>query len=259
MTLLALALLLLAPWATPSQAAPASPANANVFEVTIDGASQRVLFVTPERPAAVVVMFPGGDGIIGITADGTIAKRGNFLIRTRPNWLAQGFAFAAVDAARSRAGRNGDRVGKSNQRAIAAIVAEIRKRTDAPIWLLGTSAGAPAAVAGAASLSSGAIRGVVISSPVSAANSDTVFDVSLKGITVPVLIQVHKEDGCPATPPRNAARIKSALSASPDVEIQEFTGGRTPQSVPCEAFAQHGFFGIEDQVVAAAAAWIKQR
>ncbi len=235
-----------------SQAAP------EVITIAIAGKPQNVLFVAPPtRPVAAVVMFPGGDGVIGISAPGSIARTGNFLIRTREQWLARGFLFVAVDASPARAGTIGDRVGPENQQAIAEIVRAVRSRTPAPIWLLGTSAGAPAAVAGAASLPAGSIRGVVISSPVSMrGNHDTVFDVALARINVPVLIQIHGDDHCPSTPPPNGARIKAALASAPVVELQEFSGGTPPRSTACEAFAQHGFYGIEDQVVTAAANWI---
>jgi predicted alpha/beta-hydrolase family hydrolase len=247
------------PSAAPVAEAPGSGGQASVAEVTTDGARQTLLFLAPDsHPSAAVVVFPGGDGAIGIGTDGSIARGGNVLIRTRRQWVAQGFLFVAVDAAAARAGTRGDRVGGANQRAIAAIVQAVHQRTDAPIWLVGTSAGAPAAVAGAASLPRGAIHGVVISSPVSQPGPrDTVFDAALDRIAVPVLIQVHRDDQCSITPPGNAARIKAALTAAPVVEIQEFSGGDFPRSTPCEAFAQHGFLGIESQVVDATAAWIR--
>ena len=232
---------------------------ADVVPVTIDGLRQNVLFMAPPTPpVAVVVMFPGGDGLIGVSDTGTIGRDGNFLIRTRAKWLARGFMFVAVDGAMGRAGSRGDRIGPANLRAIAEIVRAVRQRSSAPIWLLGTSAGAPAAVAGAASLPPGTLKGVVISSPVSVPGQhDSVFEVPLARIAVPVLIQIHGQDGCRMTPPANAAVIKAALTASPAVDIQTFTGGDPPRSGPCEAFAQHGFVGIEDQVVNAAADWIR--
>jgi pimeloyl-ACP methyl ester carboxylesterase len=156
-----------------------------------------------------------------------------------------------------RAGTIGDRGGPANLRAIAEIVRAGRSRTPAPIWLVGTSAGAPAAVAGAASLPAGSIKGVVISSPVSMPGGhDTVFDVALARISVPVLIQIHQHDQCQLTPPANAARVKAGLISAPVVEVQQFSGGSVPRSTACEAFALHGFIGIEDQVVDAAANWI---
>jgi pimeloyl-ACP methyl ester carboxylesterase len=231
----------------------------DVVTVMPDGMSRNLLFVAPQtRPLAVVVMFPGGDGVIGIGPDGSIARTGNFLIRTRAQWVAHGFLFVAVDAPATAAGGPGDRVGPANQHAIAAIVQAVRQRSDAPIWLVGTSAGAPAALAGAATLPAGAVHGVVVSSPVSGGGGrDTVFDAALDCVSVPVLIQVHDSDGCRISPPGNAGRLKAALVASPSVDIQHFTGGDFPRSPPCEAFAQHGFLGIEPQVVDAAAAWIR--
>lgn len=246
-------------WVTAAGIAFGAEPTGTVLTVGADGVQQKILVIAPATPPiAAVVMFPGGDGRIEIQNDGAIARPGNFLIRTRKAWLAHGFLFVAVDAAPQRAGMQGDRVGPGNLHAIAAIVQAVRQHTAAPIWLLGTSAGAPAALAGAAFLPPGSIRGVVISSPVSvAARRDTVFDVALNRVAVPVLIQIHRNDGCRLTPPANAARIKAALTVASVVEVQSFTGGSRPRSGPCEAFAQHGFIGIEDQVVDAAASWIK--
>lgn len=251
-------LALLAPLAGAGVVAAAEPAR-SVVAITPAGASQNVLFVMPSvPPKAVVVMFPGGDGVIGVRNDGSILRPDNFLVRTQPEWLAQGFVFVAVDAASQRVGQRGDRVGPENVRAIAKIIAAVRQRTAASIWLLGNSAGAPAAVAGAAALPKGSIAGVVISSPVSVPGShDTVFDVDLARIAVPVLVQIHSGDTCRYTPPANAARIKAALTTAPVVDVQVFSGGSWPRSGPCEAFGHHGFVGIEDQVVDAAADWIR--
>jgi pimeloyl-ACP methyl ester carboxylesterase len=241
--------------------ARATEGQASVVTVTVDGASRNVMFQAPSTtPAAVVMMFPGGDGWIGIGPGGAISKQGNFLIRTRAQWLARGLMFVAVDAPSPGLAARGDRVGPGMQRAIAEVVRLVKQRTTAPIWLLGTSAGAPAAVAGAASLPPGAIRGVVISSPVSMPGShDSVFDAPLAKVAVPVLIQINSEDACRLTPPANAARIQAALTSSRAAQVQAFSGGLWPKSDPCEAFARHGFYGIEDQVVNAAADWIVSR
>ena len=237
---------------------PGTAHAADVVAVTIDGVARNVLFAPPATPpVAAVVMFPGGDGQIGILPTGAVLRSGNYLIRTRDKWLARGFLYVAVDAPVWPAGVRGDRVGPANQRAIAEIVRLVRQRTSVPIWLLGTSAGAPAAMVGAATLPVGAIRGVVISSPVSQPGShDSVFDVALTQIGVPVLIQISREDACQLTPPANAPRIKAALTSAPTVVVQEFSGGDPPRSGPCEAFARHGFLGIEGTVVNAAADWI---
>jgi pimeloyl-ACP methyl ester carboxylesterase len=228
-----------------------------VVPITAEGAARNILFLAPEAaPAAAVVMFPGGDGVIGISNNGAIANPGNFLIRTRAQWRAQGFLFVAVDAAEGA--QKGDRVGAANLRAIAQIVRAVRERTTAPIWLVGSSAGAPAAVAGAAALPPRSIAGIVISSPVSVSGPrDSVFDVPLARITVPVLIQVDRGDQCRLSPPSNAPQIKAALTAAPIVEVQQFAGGAGSHGSSCGPRSPHGFFGIETQVVDAAADWIR--
>lgn len=227
--------------------------GAEVVTITEGGSAQHVLLIAPSsKPKAVVIMFSGGDGTIGIGRDGAIKYGGNFLIRTRSLWVASGFLFVAVDALQGE-----DRIGPAGEQAIAAVVRVVKQHTDAPIWLVGTSAGAPSALAGAASLPPGMVHGVVISSPVSKpGNRSTVFDVRLDRVTMPVLIQFHQADTCGATPPSDVPSIKAALSAARTVEIVAFQGGDAPRSTPCQPFSPHGFFGIEQQVVTATADWI---
>lgn len=216
-------------------------------------ASGNVLFTMPSgKPKAVVIMLAGSDGAIGIRSDGSIQNGGNFLIRTRPRWVAAGMGYVAVDNAAGDA-----RVGPANQQSIAETVKLVRQRTDAPIWLMGTSAGAPAALDGAAALPPGAIAGVVVSSPVTLAGPrETVFDAPLDRITGPVLIQVHRNDACDITPPDKAPALKAALIRARAVDIQPFQGGSAPRSRPCQAASAHGFLGIEDEVVGAAVMWM---
>jgi hypothetical protein len=46
------------------------------------------------------------------------------------------------------------------------------------------------------------------------------------------------------------------LSAASKKELLTFSGGDTPQSTACEPLAPHGYFGLDEAVVAAIAAWI---
>jgi hypothetical protein len=52
----------------------------------------------------------------------------------------------------------------------------------------------------------------------------------------------------------------AALGRASPKEHKVFTGGDRPLSTgPCLARAPHGFFGIEGEVVAAIAEWIRKR
>ena len=63
----------------------------------------------------------------------------------------------------------------------------------------------------------------------------------------------HQEDGCEHTPYASAARLAARY---PLVTV---TGGKPPESGPCEPFAAHGYFGREAQTAAAISAWILKR
>jgi hypothetical protein len=61
------------------------------------GGQQRALYDTPPHPRANLVMFPGGDGDIGIDPDGNLRHADNFVIRSRDLWVAAGFAVLIPD------------------------------------------------------------------------------------------------------------------------------------------------------------------
>ncbi len=74
---------------------------------------------------------------------------------------------------------------------------------------------------------------------------------------VPTLIASHSGDRCLVTPPSDAETIRRALAKSPKVEVMMFEGGLPARSDACEAQSEHGFLGIEGQVLDSIAAWIK--
>lgn len=220
---------------------------------------QRLRIVRPAgAEKAVLVLLTGGDGHLDIRADGTIRIAGNFLVRTRERWAAQGFLVLIPDTPAGRPSLADYRTSDGYKAVLAGIVAYAKSLSDKPIWLMGTSAGTPGALFGAASLGE-VVHGAAISSAItlpSGNNRDTVFSVALERIRQPVLIQRHTDDHCFVTPPGNAPRIQSALTGAAAVALQSFSGGLPPASSPCEARAQHGFYGIEGEVVQAASGWM---
>jgi hypothetical protein len=226
------------------------------------GGKQRVLYIQPSNPAAALIMFPGGDGIIKLGPDGTPAAGGNFLVRTRDDWVAQGMAVAIPDVPDNQRTLFNHRTTADYADDIGKIIAYVRTQTKAPIWLVGTSQGTNAAVGAASRLTHGEIAGVVLTSTLTRQGGkpnlkETVYDAKLAAINVPVLIFSHTGDKCELTPPGDGASLKAALKSSPKVEVATASGGLAPISPPCEAKAEHGFYGIEPAVVAQIAGWIK--
>jgi len=256
-----LLVLMTGPARSPAPAAGAE--GALVEDIPLpNGAFDRTLLLTPSgSPHAVLVMFAGGDGILHIGLNGEIGAPGNFLVRTRDLWVQQGFAVAIPDAPSNDApGLQGRRLTSAYGDVISRVVAFAREHTHVPVWLVGTSAGTPAAASGAAGLPGGEIAGLVLTSSVTRPALDspeTVFQVDLKTITVPTLILSNTKDECHVSPPSDGARIKAALSHAKPAEFETVTGGSVPKSTnPCEAFAYHGFYGIEQEAVQKISDWI---
>jgi len=225
---------------------------------TRPGVEQRFALVEPPKPLANVILLAGGNGLIE-------PKPGklniNFLVRSREAFAAHGLRLAIVDAPSDHRSQGLWHFRDSDGHAtdIAAVIAWLKRRQDAPVWLVGTSRGSISAAHLAAKLPAGAIAGIVLTSSVTVAtrnDSDTVLTAALEKITVPVLIVNHRDDKCFAAPPNDADAIARRLTASPRVEKMVFTGGTPPKSGECEPLAPHGYFGIEDKVVSDISAWI---
>ena len=240
--------------------APARAESAVVDLPLGGGVSERVQYLAPARPTAALVLFPGGDGIVGLGPDGTMAHQGNFLVRTRRDWVDQGFAVAIPDVPSNLPDLWDQRLTPAYAEAVRQAVVFLRGKTAAPIWLVGTSMGTVAAANGASHLTRHEIAGLVLTSTITRPGGqahETVFGANLAAIDVPVLILSHEGDRCKETPPADRPRIKAALTGATTVEIATLGGGLPPKSGPCEAKAEHGYYGVEAQAVGEIAAWIK--
>jgi hypothetical protein len=226
-----------------------------------------------ERPSAVVILFAGGDGVLALQPSGKIGTdlALNFLIRSRELFAREGMAVAALDVASDlpRGGMNGDiRLSAQHAHDVAQVIADLRKRIGAPVWLVGTSSGTISAAGVAARLSQSEPRpdGVVLTSTqstlVAGLCGRTVYFAKLAAIRAPVLAVSHRDDACPCSPgnAKAGAKLIAALGAASVKEHKIFTGGSPPLSKgPCEARVPHGFFGVEGEVIKAIAEWIKSR
>ncbi|GBR06836.1 hypothetical protein AOE01nite_33490 [Acetobacter oeni] len=139
-----------------------------------------------------------------------------------------------------------------------SLIALAHQQTTGPAFLLGTSQGSIAAVNGAAHARPGTIAGVILTESVSVmgGSGETVFSAGPRMIRVPVLVVANRDDLCDVAPPDAAPRIAAAMTASPDARVLTVTGGTTRSRKNCGSLTPHGYFGIEDQVVAKISAWL---
>lgn len=246
-------------------AAPARAAETKVVTLTVRGnARQRILLVRPNGPPkASVVLYPGGNGNIKIKADGTILRGGNFLVRTRDDFAAEGFLVAVVDRPSDWDGTDADRFRTTPAHAedAAAIAAVMRKEAPVPVWFVGTSRGTVSVANIASRLGGDKIAGIVLTSSVTNAGENgksSVPDVDVSGIKVPVLILGHGDDDCYVTPWSEQQALVKLFKGSPSVEAIRIDGGDQGNlQATCGPFSHHGYLGQEKAVVARIATWIR--
>ena len=247
-------------------AAIALPALAAFSERVADvptrpGVTQRLLLIEPPGAKAVVVLYAGGHGGLQISPQGTLRwGKGNFLIRSRQLFADEGLAVAVVDAPSDRqdgAYFNGFRQTREAAEDARILIAWLRSRTKLPVWLVGTSRGTQSAAFIATELHGpeGPDGIVLTSSVLTDKQGRAVPDMPLAKIGVPVLVVHHEDDQCSSCLFSGVSWIMRGLSAAPRTELIAMRGGQDTGD-PCEAFAHHGYNGLEHDVVARIAAWI---
>lgn len=254
----ALATLLLALAAAVPLAANAAIVEELIELPSVGGARLPALLSRDDARAALAtaVLFNGGGGKVGLRQ--RIPQPGaNFLVRSRALFAARGIVTAVIDVPTDvEAMSDPYRMSARHADDVRALVAELRRRHPGlPVFLVGTSRGTVSAAYAGAALGKevDAIDGVVLTSSVFNATRGgvglSVFDWD--SIRTRLLFVHHVDDGCHATPYSMAQKIAAKRT------LVSVHGGDAPRSEPCEAFAQHGFLGMETPVVDAIVQWTR--
>jgi pimeloyl-ACP methyl ester carboxylesterase len=235
---------------------------------TRPGVTERMLVLQPPQATAVVVLLTGGNGEVGIADDGSVARRGNFLVRSRERFVRAGLDTIVLDVPSDRSAPpflDGNfRASAEHAADIGAAVRWAREQFGRKVWLVGTSRGTQSAAAAALVLTGPAAPdGLVLSSTIlrrSARGRVTVAPVpemDLGKLTQPVLVVHHAQDPCPLCDPAGLPALMAKFAPG-QATLLTYTGGRS-MGPACEAHSHHGYNGIEDQVVADIGAWIAAR
>lgn len=214
---------------------------------------------THDGAKATVFLFPGGGGGFGKVQDGRPMSR-NFLVRTVPNFLENGFNVAIFGKPSDSDKLDyPDRISELHLADIRAVLDYVKKQSAAPVWLIGTSRGTISATAAAINIHDPAIAGLVLtSSVVSVKKVGAVPTQNLAAITVPVLVMHHTLDACNVCSPSDVPAILSGLKNAPVKKEIMVSGGANPSGNPCEALHWHGFIGMEKEAVDTISEWIRQ-
>jgi hypothetical protein len=222
----------------------------------------KVLVIEPEKPSAVLVLYAGGVGTLDLSSTFGIINigkyTGNFLVRVREKFIEKGFVVALPDVPSDRqAAEPSYRTSQEQISDLIGVTSYMKNRYSIPIWVIGTSwSSYTVAMAGISEKIE--IDGLVFSSsetrprrddPIKAQYPWGVISMDLPKIKVPTLLVSHKEDRCNGSPAEDVETFAQRFTSASKVEIKFYNGGSKPTSGPCEPFSQHGFLGIEDQVV----------
>ena len=214
------------------------------------GVTEAVYFTPVAKPVGTVVLFPGSAGVVG-------ASHNNFLLRVAGRFTDEGFNVAIVDTPSDQPAGLGlmFRASPEHGRDIGVIVAMLKARSPAPVWLIGTSRGSMSAANGAASVGPPAVAGIVLTSSVWRRGMPL---IPAERIKVRVLIVHNRDDGCVEAPFDEVGSFRARLTAAPEVTFIPVSGGSS-RSASCEALSPHGYLGIENQVVGPIVAWMRGR
>lgn len=230
--------------------------------------------IATAAPPVTLVLLPGGAGHMDLDEQGCArALKGNSLVRSVPLFNAQGFFTALVDAPSSHHGEDGlgsFRTAPQHADDLGKVIADLRARTQGAVWVVGTSRGTISAVNAAARLSGvAAPDGIVLTSAVTAGQpgakkpwvAQSVFDLPLEAITIPVLVVGHTSDACARTPASLMGGI-SARTAAQREQVVAVSGGPAAAGAAasleaCEGRSPHGFIGQEAEVAAGIARFVR--
>ncbi len=197
-----------------------------------------VLDSVSPNPKYVIILFPGGTGVMNPRIrDGKLVYdfAGNFLIRARKYFVDEDFATVATNSSDS-------------EERIQGVLEDIKRRyPNAKIYLAGTSNGTFYTMKLAGYLQD-RIAGEIHSS-----SRAQIYSFNAKEFRNRHLVIHHVNDWCRVTP--YSAALRSHEKFGNDFIAME---GGVSTGNECEAFAHHGFNGIERETAQAIKAWIRK-
>ena len=211
-------------------------------------------------PRHAVLLFPGSPGILRLTEENGRARfgmQGNFLVRSRREWLAPDLLVATVDAPSdqwrdfSQRFRATPRYGED----IAALAQALARRYGVgDFTFVGTSEGTVSAFQ-AARMHPELARRLILSSSIFVPTriGPGLSAVDWKAYPGALLWVHHEEDPCEYTA-YSYARRYARDTGSPLVTVH---GGGPYRGGACEAFSAHGYAGVERETVLAMREWIR--
>ena len=211
----------------------------------------RTLLVPAANPKALVLLFPGGGGMLRLQDDGSTKNRHTF-VRSVNLWAQYQIDAVLVDTPYDLGDlRRGDRrTQQDHLDRVGQVITFYKQKTKLPIWIFGHSMGTSTATNYVNQLNpqSKQLSGVIIAGTIRGASVED-------AVRLPILAIHHVQDSCLGSLPDNSARIINARPKNTFSRLELIDGGISDGNV-CESYAYHGFNQTEDELVKRAAQFI---
>jgi hypothetical protein len=243
-------------------AARAADAEAVTIDTTFKVFTPPVRLDKPARTArASVILMTGGNGLLSLDATGTIINNGNFLIRSADLFLRNGLNVMMPDAAPAHPGglSVAIRLSATHAAELQGFINAAVNRWGKPVWVVGTSNGSISTLTAAGFQPALAgLGGVVLTSPVTIVPfaDQATFNLYASRITLPAQVVWHRDDHCSFSPPTGSAILFTVIPSAGKAQ-RSFAHGHSVAADPCGPFSEHGYAGIEEEVVERIAEFIR--
>ncbi|QWD73971.1 hypothetical protein FD961_07815 [Polynucleobacter sp. TSB-Sco08W16] len=228
-----------------------SSAYSQVFDVPHkDDAPTRTLLTPVKNAKAVVLLFPGGGGVLNLQDDGSTTN-GHTFVRSKDLWAQYGIDSVLVDTPYDLgAGMRNSRSIRDHQQRILNVISYYKEKFNLPVWIFGHSMGTVSVTefVNGGKEKERLIAGVIVAGTFRSATVDS-------DVTVPVLAIHHVDDGCGSTPFVSSERIIEGRSKQLRSQFIQIEGGISEGDV-CGSRAYHGFNQKESEFVKSAAQFI---
>ena len=225
-------------------------AQGQVFDIPHQGdIPTRTLLVPTPNAKALVLLFPGGGGMLHLKDDGSTKNKHTF-VRSVSFWSQYQIDAALVDTPYDLGDlRRGDRRDRADHLArVGEVIEFYKKKFNLPVWVFGHSMGTSTATYFANKVKTNALAGIIIAGTVRTASLDD-------DVNFPVLAIHHINDQCVSTPPSASENIISSRPKNTVSRLEIIEGGASNGNV-CDSFAYHGFNQTEAEFVKRAASFI---
>lgn len=231
--------------------------QAQIFDVPFESETpSRTLLIPAQKAQAIVVLFPGGAGMIRLSNDGSAYSTHTF-VRSQKEWAQYGIHAVLVDSPNNLGNTKANfRDTRDHLGRVEAVIKFYKEKFNMPVWIFGHSMGS--STVSLFSNKSKQYRDQIAGGII----AGTLQEVSIEDENdLPLLAIHHRYDGCRSTPSYASERIiKNRLKNFPERKSKLiFIEGGEDIGDPCQSAGYHGFAQKESDFIKEAAAFILGR